>query len=64
VGYESLENPAISQSIGSQTNATLINMNPIEGLTADQKAAGDNYITLMQQDIANIHTVLTNVGTS
>ncbi len=62
VGYESLENPAISQSIGSQTNATLINMNPIEGLTDAQKAAGDNYISLMKQDIANIHLALTNVG--
>ena len=62
VGYESLENPAISQSIGSQTNATLINMNPIEGLTAAQKSAGDNYISLMKQDIANIHLALSNVG--
>jgi zinc transport system substrate-binding protein len=64
VGYESLENPAISQSIGSQTNATLIEMNPIEGLTADQKAAGDNYFTLMQQDIDNIHLALSTIGTS
>jgi zinc transport system substrate-binding protein len=64
VGYESLENPAISQSISSQTNATLIEMNPIEGLTADQKAAGDNYITLMQQDINNIHLALSRIGTS
>ena len=62
VGYESLENPAISQSIGSQTNATLINMNPIEGLTTAQKAAGDNYISLMKQDIANIHLALSTVG--
>jgi zinc transport system substrate-binding protein len=62
VGYESLENPAISQLISSQTNAALINMNPIEGLTADQKAAGDTYITLMQQDIVNIHTALSTVG--
>jgi zinc transport system substrate-binding protein len=62
VGYESLENPAISQSIGSQTNATLINMNPIEGLTAAQKTAGDTYIILMKQDIANIHLALSNVG--
>jgi len=62
VGYESLENQAISQSISSQTNATLINMNPIEGLT-QEKVAGDNYITLMQQDINNIHLALTNVGT-
>ena len=38
-------------------------MNPIEGLTTQEKAAGDNYITLMQQDINNIHLALTNVGT-
>jgi zinc transport system substrate-binding protein len=62
VGYESLENPAISQSISSQTNATLINMNPIEGLTTQEKANGDNYISLMQQDIVNIHLALITVG--
>jgi zinc transport system substrate-binding protein len=64
VGYESLENPAISQSISSQTNATLIEMNPIEGLTTQEKAAGDNYISLMQQDITNIGLALNHVGTS
>jgi zinc transport system substrate-binding protein len=62
VGYESLENPAVSQSISTQTNASLINMNPIEGLTADQRAAGENYISLMKQDIANIHMALSTVG--
>jgi zinc transport system substrate-binding protein len=62
VGYESLENQAIPNTIRSETNATLINMNPIEGLTPQQKAAGDNYIILMQQDITNIHLALTNVG--
>ncbi len=62
VGYESLENQAIPNTIRSETNATLINMNPIEGLTPQQKAAGDNYIILMQQDINNIHLALTNVG--
>jgi zinc transport system substrate-binding protein len=64
VGYESLENPAISQSIATETNATLINMNPIEGLTAEQKVAGDNYLSLMQQDIENIALALNTVGTS
>ena len=62
VGYESLENPAISQSIASQTNATLVPMNPIEGLTAQEKAAGDNYISLMQATVANIQLALDNVG--
>ncbi len=63
VGYESLENPAISHSISTQTNATLLEMNPIEGLTAEQKAAGDNYITLMQHNIENIHLALSDIGT-
>jgi zinc transport system substrate-binding protein len=64
VGYESLENPALSQAIGSQTNATLILMDPIEGLTTEQKTAGDNYITLMQLDIQNIGLALNYVGTT
>jgi zinc transport system substrate-binding protein len=64
VGYESLENPAISQSISTQTNASLIEMNPIEGLTDEQKTRGDNYITLMQQNIENIHLALTNIDST
>jgi zinc transport system substrate-binding protein len=64
IGYESLENPAISQSISTQTNASLIEMNPIEGLTDEQKAAGDNYLTLMQRNIETIHLALTNIDTT
>jgi zinc transport system substrate-binding protein len=64
VGYESLENTAISQSISTQTNASLIEMNPIEGITDEQKSAGDNYITLMQRNIENIHLALTNIDTT
>jgi zinc transport system substrate-binding protein len=64
VGYESLENPAISQSISSETNATLIQMNPIEGLTAQDKATGKNYISLMEEDIENIGLALSHIGTS
>lgn len=62
VGYESLENPAIPQSISSQTNATLIKMDPIEGLTAQEKAAGKDYISLMQDTVSNIQLALDNVG--
>jgi len=62
VGYESLETPAIPQSIASQTNATLIYMDPIEGLTAQEKAAGKDYISLMQETVSNIELALDNVG--
>jgi zinc transport system substrate-binding protein len=62
VGYESLENPAISQSIASETNATLVLMNPIEGLTQEQKNAGKDYVSLMQDNIQTFRLVLNNVG--
>lgn len=62
VGYESLENPAVPESISSQTNATLILMNPIEGLTAEDKTAGKDYLILMQENLSNIALALNNIG--
>ena len=62
VGYESLENPAVSDAIKKQTNATLILMNPIEGLTAEDKAAGKDYLILMQENLSNIVLALNNIG--
>jgi zinc transport system substrate-binding protein len=62
VGYESLENPAVSDSISKQTNATLILMNPIEGLTAEDKAAGKDFLILMQENLSNIALALNNIG--
>jgi zinc transport system substrate-binding protein len=62
VGYESLENPEIPQRIGAETSATLILMNPIEGLTAQDKATGKDYIILMQENLSNIALALNNIG--
>jgi len=62
VGYESLENPAIPQAIASNTNATLIHMDPIEGLTTAEQAAGKTYIDLMYEDLHNIAVALGTVG--
>lgn len=62
VGYESLENPQISQRVSTETNATLILMNPIEGLTAEEKAAGKDYIALMKDNLLVFELALNNVG--
>src|SRR5438477_707558 len=64
VGYESLENPAIPQSIATDTNAKLIHMNPIEGLSVDDQAQGKTYLILMQEDLNNIALALDNIGCS
>jgi zinc transport system substrate-binding protein len=61
-GYESLENPAIPQSIAANTHATLVHMDPIEGLTIAEQAAGKTYIDLMYDDLHNIELALENIG--
>jgi zinc transport system substrate-binding protein len=62
VGYESLENQAIPEAVSGQTNAMLIVMDPIEGLTSADLAAGRDYIALMREDAQNIAVALNNVG--
>ncbi len=64
VGYESLENPAISESVASQTNATLILMDPIEGLTPMDQALGKTYVIKMQDDLNAFALALNHVGCS
>lgn len=64
VGYESLENPAISESIASQTNATLVLMDPIEGLTPTDQALGKTYLIKMQDDLNAVALALNHVGCS
>ena len=62
VGYETLENPAISKSIGSQTNVTLILIDTLEGLSTADQIAGKNYLILMDENINRIGMALSNIG--
>ena len=64
VGYESLQNPAISQSVANQTNATLLRLDPIEGLTSADQAVGKTYLIKMQEDLSNLNLALNHVGCS
>jgi zinc transport system substrate-binding protein len=62
VGYESLENPAIPQTIAAQTHATLVPMDPNEGLSQQQQAVGETYLTMMQTMLFVMTLALTHVG--
>jgi zinc transport system substrate-binding protein len=62
VGYESLQNQAIPKAIASQTNATLVPMNPIEGLSPAEASQGQTYLTLMAQTLLVLTLALNNVG--
>jgi zinc transport system substrate-binding protein len=62
VGYESLENPAISQSIASQTHAKLMRMDPIEGLSQSDQVLGKTYLIKMGEDLSVISFALNNAN--
>ncbi len=62
VGYESLTNPSIAQAVATETNATLVPMDPIEGLSTSDQLSGATYLTKMQGDLASFSLVLNHVG--
>jgi zinc transport system substrate-binding protein len=62
VGYESLANPAIAQSVATQTNATLIRLDPIEGLSLEDQALGKTYLIKMSDILSRLDLMLNHVG--
>jgi zinc transport system substrate-binding protein len=62
VGYESLSNPAIAQSIATQTNAQLIRLDPIEGLSLEDQAQGKTYLIKMEDILSRLDLMLNHVG--
>lgn len=56
--FESLVSPKLAQSIAQETGATTAELNPLEGLTADQVANGETYVTIMERNLANLQTAL------
>src|SRR5205807_624980 len=57
-------NPAIAESIASQTNATLIRLDPIEGLSLTDQALGMTYLLKMQDGFTKFALALNHVGCS
>ncbi|MDO8749716.1 MAG: zinc ABC transporter substrate-binding protein [Dehalococcoidia bacterium] len=56
--FESLTTPAVAEAIARETGAKTLEMNPLEGLTQDQLRAGEDYFTIMRQNLANLRTAL------
>ncbi|MET0779405.1 MAG: zinc ABC transporter substrate-binding protein [Candidatus Saccharimonadales bacterium] len=58
VFFESLVSPRLAATIASETGAKTLVFDPIEGLSdADQKQ-GKNYLTIQEQNLANLRTAL------
>ncbi|GLX69119.1 metal ABC transporter solute-binding protein, Zn/Mn family [Paenibacillus glycanilyticus] len=56
--FEELVSPDLAKTIASETKTKLLVLNPIEGLTPKQEKAGEDYVSLMKQNLQNLLTGL------
>ena len=52
--FETLVSPKLAQTIAQETGAQALVLNPIEGLTVEEKEQGKNYISLMRENLINL----------
>lgn len=56
--FEPLASPKIAETIARETGAGVLALNPLEGLTKDEEAAGEDYISVMRANLANMRKAL------
>lgn len=55
---ESNANEKIAQTLASETKAKLVSLNPLESLTTQQKKDGEDYISIMKQNLQSLKKAL------
>jgi ABC-type Zn uptake system ZnuABC Zn-binding protein ZnuA len=53
-----LVSPKLSETIAHETGAKTLTFNPLEGLTQDEVAAGQNYLSIQRQNLSALRTAL------
>ncbi len=56
--FESLVSPKLSETIAQEIGAQTLVLNPLEGLSDSDIAAGQNYLTVMQSNLVNLRAAL------
>jgi zinc transport system substrate-binding protein len=56
--FETLVSSKLAETLARETGAGTLVLNPIEGLTPDEVAAGKTYLVLMRENLANLRTAL------
>lgn len=56
--YEELISKKTAQTLADETGAVLLSLNPYEGLTDDEIAQGEDYISVMQENLQNLKLAL------
>src|SRR5437762_1574645 len=58
VFFEELVNPAVAQTLAHEAKVQTMVLSPIEGLTAEERANGDTYLSLMEMNLQNLRIAL------
>ena len=58
VFFEPLVSPRLAQTVAREIGATALPLDPIEGVSREQAAAGAGYVELMQANLANLRVGL------
>jgi zinc transport system substrate-binding protein len=56
--FETLLSPRIAETVARETGARTAVLNPIEGLTEDELARGQNYFSVMRENLATLRKAL------
>lgn len=56
--FETLVSPDIADTLADETGAETAVLNPLEGLTQEQIDAGDDYFSVMRENLATLQTAL------
>ena len=56
--FESLVSPKLAQTIATETHTQALELNPLEGLTTDQQQGGEDYFTVMYNNLHNLQLAL------
>ena len=58
VFFESLVSPKLAETLAREVGARTLLLNPIEGRTREEAAAGKGYVELMEENLTNLRTAL------
>jgi zinc transport system substrate-binding protein len=56
--FETLASPRLAETLAREIGAQTLVLDPVEGLTKDEAAAGKSYLTVMEDNLQNLRTAL------
>ncbi len=56
--FETLVSPKLAETVADEIGAQALVLNPIEGLTPDDVAGGETYLTIMKKNLQNLRTAM------